>query len=146
MATRGWNGMFSATEVKLGRSGACVALNASGLSWPAAFNGPSQDSQSGPQGPFRYNREDPGFPPRLVDVRPVVVRRHQGPLVDGLECVPVDVTDLGLDGAQDRPGDLAVRLQSGDGDGHVVPAHRVIAQRRTIHMNDEAVTDSGDRF
>ena len=55
-----------------------------------------------------------GLLPLRVDVGPVVVGGHERAVVGRLEPVAVHVADRRLDLAEDRPGDLAVRLEGRD--------------------------------
>ena len=84
------------------------------------------------------DREDTGLAPVRVDRGPVVRGDERARVPGGLEPVPV-LSDLGPDPALDGPGDLPVRHQRGDGDGHVVAAERVVVQRLPVHVDHEGV-------
>ena len=79
---------------------------------------------------------------RGIDAREVLrVGRVHDRLPAVLEPVAVDVADLGLDLPDDGPGDLAVLLEGDDVDGDVVLAERVVAERFSVHVDDEPVAD-----
>src|SRR6202035_2234784 len=77
-------------------------------------------AERGPKRTLGDDGEDPSFFPRRIDRRPVVIRRDEGSFVDRRQRVAVDMADLGLDLAQDRPCDLTIRNELRDGHGYVV--------------------------
>src|SRR6476661_7319385 len=79
--------------------------------------------------------------PLLVDAGPVVDRRDQRAVLDRFEPVAVVVADAREPRARDLPRDVGVLLVRGDRDGHVVLAHREVAERLTVHVDDEGVAD-----
>jgi aminoglycoside phosphotransferase (APT) family kinase protein len=101
-----------------------------------------QYPEGGPQRALRDDREDARVPPVLLDRGPVVVGRHQRPLLDRRQPVAVNVADVPL--AADGPGDLPVRLERDDLHGDVVKAEGVVVERFAVHVHHERVSHLAD--
>src|SRR5580693_9084675 len=100
-----------------------------------------QDPEGGPQRALRDHREDGRVLPALLGCGPVVVGRHERPLLDWLQLVAVYVAEVQL--AVHGPGDLPVRLERDDFNGDIVKTERIVVERFTVHVHDEGVSHLG---
>ena len=106
------------------------------------FDGAGEDTEGRAQPRLRDDGEDAGRAIRLGDLTPVVVGRHQGAQLVGLEPVPVAVLDRRLDLPGDRPLEVGVLLECGDDHRDVVLAHREVVQRFPVHVHHERVASA----